>query len=330
MTEPARGVLAMIGACTIWGLSPLYYALLKHVPPLEVLSYRTLWSLVFFAAVLALQGRIVLLPRALRGGRLPVIAFAGVMIATNWFGFIFGIQAGRAVEASLGYYIFPLAAVLLGRLIFSEPLSVAQWLAVGLAALAVGTLTAGLGAAPWLSLLLAGTFAAYGVVKKGLDIAPMVSVTAEVLLLAPLALWFALWQAAGRAGPPTHLFARSSGPLTATPLILFSYAARARALCPRSGLTPFSSISTRPCNSLVRHPVAVPRPFTGWHLWLCPIFVRRCRSIPPPPRPRRAAPVELAPQPGPHPAHDRQERCQRPFRQSRPSRLSISGDQRDP
>jgi len=231
------------------------------VPPLEVLSYRTLWSLVFFAAVLALQGRIVLLPRALRGGRLPVIAFAGVMIATNWFGFIFGIQAGRAVEASLGYYIFPLAAVLLGRLIFSEPLSVAQWLAVGLAALAVGTLTAGLGAAPWLSLLLAGTFAAYGVVKKGLDIAPMVSVTAEVLLLAPLALWFALWQGPGGLDLPTHLLLAASGPLTATPLILFSYAAR-RARYATIGLIQYLN----PTLQFLVATLVFLEPFTGWHL----------------------------------------------------------------
>lgn len=261
MTDPVRGALAMVAACVIWGLSPLYYALLKHVPPLEVLSYRTLWSLAFFSAVLAVQGRLVQLPRALTGGRLPVIAFAAVMIATNWFGFIFGIQSARAVEASLGYYIFPLAAVLLGRVVFAEALSAAQWAAVGLAALAVTVLTLGLGAAPWLSFLLAGTFGAYGVMKKRLDLGPVVSVTAEVLVLAPLALAFALAQGPAQLDLSTHLLLAASGPLTASPLILFSYAAR-RARYATIGLIQYLN----PTLQFLVATLIFREAFTRWHL----------------------------------------------------------------
>ena len=141
-----QGVLALVLACTVWGLSPLYYHLLAHVPPLEVLSYRTIWSLIFLGALLAVQGRLGLVRDALRDRRKAlVIGAAAVMISLNWFGFIYSISIGNALEASLGYYMFPLVAVVLGWLVFREGLSRAQIAAVALAALAVIVLTAGLG-----------------------------------------------------------------------------------------------------------------------------------------------------------------------------------------
>ncbi len=232
MSETGKGIAAMIGACTVWGLSSIYYKLLDHVPPLEVLAHRTLWSFVFFAAVLLTQGRLGQLRRALAGGRAVLIAgFAALMISTNWFFFISSIQIGKAVEASLGYYTFPLASVLLGAVVFRERLGRAQIVAVALAALAVAVLTAGLGVAPWIALVLAMTFALYGVVKKWLNVGPVVSVTAEVLLLAPIAaaiLWRVHAGGGGHFGAslPDSLLLAVSGPLTATPLILFSYATK--------------------------------------------------------------------------------------------------------
>lgn len=232
MSESVKGVAAMLAACSIWGLSPLYYKLLDHVPPLEVLAHRTLWSCVFFATVLLVQRRLGLLRLALLRPRdALVVGFAALMISTNWFFFISSIQIGKAIEASLGYYTFPLASVLLGAAIFGERLGRAQMLAVALAAVAVMVLTAGLGVAPWISLVLATTFGLYGVVKKWLSVGPVVSVTAEVLLLSPIAL-VVLWRVhdagGGHFGADTadSLLLMLSGPLTATPLILFSYAAR--------------------------------------------------------------------------------------------------------
>jgi chloramphenicol-sensitive protein RarD len=232
MTENSKGVAAMLGACLIWGLSPLYYKLLAHVPPLEVLAHRTLWSCLFFAAVLLGQRRLGLLRLALSRRRdAVVVGIAALMISTNWFFFISAIQTGRAVQASLGYYTFPLASVLFGALFFRERLGRAQGWAVALACVAVIVLTAGLGVAPWIALVLATSFGLYGVVKKYLRVGPVVSVTAEVLLLSPVAL-----VVLGRVhGAGAGHFAASaadsallavSGPLTATPLILFSYAAR--------------------------------------------------------------------------------------------------------
>ncbi len=166
MTDAGKGALAMVVvASTVWGLSPLYYKLLANVPPMEVLSRRTLWSLLFFGIVLLAQKRLKELPALLRA-HLPMVALAAVMISANWFIFILSVQIGHSVEASLGYFIFLLVAVLIGLVVFRERLSRPQSFAVGLAVLAVALLTAGLGAAPWISLALATTFGLYGLLKK--------------------------------------------------------------------------------------------------------------------------------------------------------------------
>lgn len=232
MSDPVKGVAAMVLACTVWGLSALYYKLLVHVPPLEVLAHRTIWSCLFFAVVLAVQGRLGALRGALGGGRnLALLAFAALMISANWLCFISSVQVGRAMEASLGYYMFPLATVLFGAIFFRERLGHAQWVAVGLAALAVTALTLGLGAAPWIALVISVTFGLYGVVKKLLEVGPVVSVTAEVLCLAPAALAILAYVHGTGGGHFTDsaadaLLLAGSGPLTAMPLILFSYATR--------------------------------------------------------------------------------------------------------
>ena len=161
----------------------------------------------------------------------PILAFAALMISSNWLIFITSIQIEHAIEASLGYYTFPLASVLMGAIFFRERLGRAQALAVALAGLAVVVLAAGYGAAPWIPLMVAITFALYGVAKKWLSIGPVVSVTAEVLLLSPIALailWLAHRAGTGHfaADTSTTLLLMLSGPLTGLPLILFSYAAR--------------------------------------------------------------------------------------------------------
>ena len=231
MKDSAKGVSALVAACTVWGLSPLYYHLLAHVPPLEVLCYRTLWSLIFFACVLAVQGRVGLIRDALRDRKTAMtICLAALMISANWFGFIYTISLGNGLQASLGYYMFPLVAVVLGFLFFGERMSRGQMVAVGLAALAVVVLTLGLGVPPWIALMLAATFGAYGVLKKGLNLGPVVSVTAEVAVLAPLALLWLMFEGteigAHALNWPDMILLAISGPLTGLPLILFSVAAR--------------------------------------------------------------------------------------------------------
>lgn len=272
MTDSRKGILAMVAACTVWGLSPLYYKLLANVPPLEVLSHRTLWSLLFFGIVLMVQGRLAEVGRLL-ARHAGAVALAAVLISSNWFVFIWSVQVGHAVEASLGYYIFPLLSVLVGVAAFGERLTVGQGAAVALAALAVGVLTWGLGVAPWISLFLAFTFAGYGIMKKRIAAGPVVSVTAEVLLLAPLA---ALWLIGAHAGVwaegarPGGLFGHDlrtsvllvfSGIITGGPLILFSYASRRISLA-AVGLTQYLN----PTLQFLCAVLVFREPFTVWHM----------------------------------------------------------------
>ena len=227
MSEAMKGALAMIGACTIWGLSPFYYRLVIDIPPPEILAHRTIWSLVFFLIVLAIQHRLPEIGRALSGRRRLVrTALAALMISANWGVFIYSISVARVAESSLGYYIFPIVSVLFGLVIFRERPAALQWVAIALALTAVAALTLDLGRLPWISLTLAVTFAIYGTLKKGTEAGPVASVTTEVILLLPLALlWLAL-MTDGLPGVWALAILILSGPLTGIPLMLFSYAAR--------------------------------------------------------------------------------------------------------
>ncbi len=272
MTESGKGVLAMVGACSIWGLSALFYRLLADVPPLEVLAHRTVWSLVVFGIVLALQTRLAETRIALSGSRKFALVFAAAaMISCNWFFFIFSVQVGRVVESSLGYYIFPLVAVALGGIVLRERLSKPQLAAVGLAALAVVILTAGLGVAPRISLILAVTFGIYGLLKRWVDAGPVVSVTAEVLVLTPIAVAYLIWLGAD-AGVFGHdlwlsILLVLAGPMTAVPLIMFSYAAK-RASLSTLGLVQYLNPSLQFFVAVVLFGEAI----TLWHAIAFPII----------------------------------------------------------
>ena len=237
MTEVKKGVLAMVVACLVWGLSPLYYKLLVSVPPIELLSHRTIWSFALFALILLIQGRLRGALGVLGNRNIMATLFiAALMIAFNWFVFIYSIQINRATESSLGYFIFPLVSVLFGVVLFREKLSPAQISAVMLAAGAVLILTYGLGQVPWIALSVSLSFGIYGVIKKSLSIPAIVTVTLEVLLLSPIALMILYLHHASDSGGQfgqsvsVSLLLILSGPMTATPLILFSYATRRVAL----------------------------------------------------------------------------------------------------
>jgi chloramphenicol-sensitive protein RarD len=260
MSESAKGVAALILACTVWGLSPIFYAQLSDLPPLTVLAWRTLWSCVFLAALLAVQGRLGEIRRALASRRrLAVTLAAALLVSANWFGFILAVSTGRTVESSLGYFIFPLVAVALGRVVLGERLAGLQWVAVALAALAVGVLTLGLGAAPWIALWLAGTFGLYGLVKARLPVGPVASVAAEVVLLSPLALVWIVSQGVP-ADKTTHLMLALSGVLTGGPLALFAYAAR-RVRLATLGIGQYIN----PSLQIIVAVVVFAEPFTFWH-----------------------------------------------------------------
>ena len=232
MSEAHKGILAVLASGLIWGFSPIYYKLLTHVPPIELLAHRVLWSVVFFVFLLGFQRRLGALRTAITTRRSVATLFLGAcLIGVNWYIFIWSIQVEKAAEASLGYFIFPLVVVAMGWIGFGERLSRLQNIAIALAVAAVILMTLSKGLFPWIALVIALSFSLYGYVKKTILTGPVVSVTAEVLLLVPLAvavLYFVHREGAGsfgKAGFDTLLLI-VSGPLTATPLIFFSYAAK--------------------------------------------------------------------------------------------------------
>ncbi len=267
MTDFQKGILAIFGSAALWGFSPIYYNLLADVPTREVLAHRALWSLVFFGGILLFQGRIGEIFSALSQWRLAgALVLGSMLISVCWFVFIYAVQIGKTTEASLGYYIYPLVAVVIGRFWFNETLNRGQWLGVGLAALAVTLMTLGLGVAPWISLVLAVSFAFYGTITKQLAIGPVVSVTCEVLIFLPVGLtilyfihkdghgFFAssAWKTALLIG---------SGPITALPLIFFAYGAQ-RVAMSTVGLLEY----VHPSLQLFCAVVIFRDPFNTWHI----------------------------------------------------------------
>lgn len=243
MTDPQKGVLAIIAACCIWGFAPLYYHALHEVAAVEMMAHRTLWTAVCFGLVVTLTRRWGE-ARSLATGpdRWRVLA-AALFIAFNWFVFIWAVVSDHAVEASLGYYFYPLVSALLGVVLFGEVLRGAQALAIGLAALAVLVLTFGLGVAPVVAIGLAVSFAFYAAAKKRIRAAPMISVLVEVLIMGPPLLAWLVWlgvHGQGWFGRDLYhdLMLPLAGPLSGGPLILFSYGAQ-RVRLATSGLTQY-------------------------------------------------------------------------------------------
>ncbi|MFK7938086.1 MAG: EamA family transporter RarD [Roseovarius sp.] len=266
MSELTKGVIASILACILWGVSGLFYDQITHIPALEVMAHRTVWSLVFFTLLLMLQRRALQPIQVLRDRRvLGIIAMATFLVGINWLVFVYAIQIGKALEASLGYFIYPLVSIVLGLVVFRERLTGLQWLAVVLVAAAVLTLSLGLGLTPWLALLLAVSFGLYGMIKKGLEVGPIVSVTAEAALLTPPALvvlWLAHQSGDAGFGASWHdsVYLILAGPMTATPLMLFSYASQ------RISMTSIGLVHyLNPTLQFLVATLILQEPFGLWH-----------------------------------------------------------------
>jgi chloramphenicol-sensitive protein RarD len=234
-----RGVLYALSAYLMWGVFPVYFKAVQGVPPAEVLAHRVLWSLVFVALLLAAMrnGRWLLNLRE-SNVRRTFIASA-LLVSVNWLIYIWAVQAGRVVDASLGYFINPLVNVLIGALFLHERLRPTQWAAVLLAAAGVAWLTWQAGAPPLIGLALALTFAGYGLLRKTAPLGALEGLAIETALLTPLALAWLLWLAwtgssvfvagvdgTGGASPWQSLLLVLAGPITAIPLLLFAAGAR--------------------------------------------------------------------------------------------------------
>lgn len=226
-----QGLLYGLGAYLLWGLVPLYWPLLGRADAVEILAHRIAWSLPV-AAGLAL----ILLPRRwlrplLTRRILCLLALAAALVALNWGVYIWAVNSGHVVEAALGYYINPVLTVLLGVIILGERLAVAQWVAIGFAVAAVLVLSVDYGQPPWIALILAGSFAAYGLLKNRVNSSAVATLSVESAMLTPFALAYLLFLQVtggltfGHLGWSHSLLLASAGLVTAVPLLLFSAAA---------------------------------------------------------------------------------------------------------
>ena len=227
----AVGMAAGVAAYTLWGFFPAFFPLLEPAGAVEILAHRIVWSFVVMAIVVTLLrgwGRV----RAVGRVSWARIGGAAVFVSANWGVYVYAVNSERVTEAALGYTINPLVSVLLGVIVFRERLTRPQWLAVALAVVAVGVLTAGYGHFPYLSVILAVSFGLYGVFKKKLRVDPVTGMLGEVAVTTPVAVAFLVWLGASGAGTFTGHGAGHSGLLAASglvtvvPLLLFAVAAQ--------------------------------------------------------------------------------------------------------
>ncbi|MFV0134285.1 EamA family transporter RarD [Streptomyces sp. HMX87] len=230
--EHRIGLLNGFAAYGMWGLVPLFWPLLKPAGATEILAHRMVWSLAFVAAALlvvrrwAWAGELLRQPR-----RLALVAVAATVITVNWGVYIWAVNSGHVVEASLGYFINPLVTIAMGVLLLKERLRPVQWAAVGTGFAAVVVLTVGYGRPPWISLCLAFSFATYGLVKKKVNLGGVESLTAETAVQFLPALGYLLWLSAHgdstftTEGPGHAVLLAATGLVTALPMVCFGAAA---------------------------------------------------------------------------------------------------------
>ncbi|WP_351226690.1 EamA family transporter RarD [Streptomyces sp. NPDC002133] len=231
-SEQRAGLLYAIGAYGIWGLVPLFWPLLKPAGAVEILAHRMVWSLAVVAVALLALRRWAWIRGLLRQPRkLGLITVAAAVITVNWGVYIWSVNAGQVVEASLGYFINPLVTIAMGVLLLKERLRTAQWAAVGIGFAAVLVLTVGYGRPPWISLILAFSFAVYGLIKKKINIGGLESLAAETAVQFLPALGYLVWLGSqgsatfGTAGAGHAALLAATGVVTAAPLVCFGAAA---------------------------------------------------------------------------------------------------------
>lgn len=230
------GLLAYV----IWGCFPIYFRQLADISPMDILSNRTAWAFVFVTLLLTLRRRWDKVTAMFRTPRhLVRLSIAALLLGSNWLGFLWALDQHQLVAASLGYFLTPLVNVMLGLLILKEKLNRKEWLAIALAVAAVGNELITIGAVPWISLFLAGTFGIYGLLRKQVPVDAISGLWLETLAMLPICLIYAAWQAEHghfvfslfsglTLGPASDFMVATlligSGIMTAVPLMAFAAA----------------------------------------------------------------------------------------------------------
>lgn len=231
--ETKIGVLNALGAFVIWGLSPLYYRAIGEAPALEILAHRAIWSLLLTLLLVGVTGQLRTFITLFRNFRIQLtLLLSSLLVSVNWLGFIWAVNNGKALEASMGYYIMPIIMVVLGRLFLDERLNRNQMISLLLVSLGVLNLLIAFQQLPWIALLLSLSFGFYSLVRKKVAVSALVGLTMECLFLAPLAaiyLFYLKHQGVlvfGSGEITFDLLLISSGLVTALPLILFTSASK--------------------------------------------------------------------------------------------------------
>lgn len=229
MTDYSRALAQGSLAYTIWGAFGLYFTLLADVPSVEVLAHRVVWCLVITVGLILLLGHKARFLSVLKQPRsLAWLTLSSILISFNWGIYIWAVAQAQVIEASLGYFLSPLIAVLLGRIFLGERLSTLQKVSVGFAAVGVLWQLVALGKVPWIAISLASLFGFYGLIRKQLNVDSLTGLTVETLLVMPLALGYWVWlEQQGISNFSSHsLYLIGAGLFTAVPLLLFASAAR--------------------------------------------------------------------------------------------------------
>ena len=226
------GLACGLAAYAAWGVLPVYFKALDGVPAILIVAHRIVWSLAgLVLLVTALRGWAPVRAALANRKALVTLAISAGLIGVNWLLYVYAINSGHILAGSLGYYLNPLANILLGRFFLGEYLSRRQWAAVAIAGLGVAVLAAGALDTLWISLTLCFSFATYGLLRKQVAVDSISGLTVETLLLAPFALAYLLFGAT--SGPaifghaPAHAWLLvAAGVISTTPLLLFTEAAR--------------------------------------------------------------------------------------------------------
>lgn len=222
------GLAFGVSAYSLWGLFPIYWPLLKPANPVEIVSHRAVWTLVFCFIILWITKTLKSTLSLLKRPKIVAGLFLGsILISINWIIYIYAANSGHVVEASLGYYINPIVVIATGVLILKEKMRPLQWVSVGVATLGVAVLTIDYGRLPWIALGLAFSWGGYGLVKKQLGLGALEGLSIETLISSGAYLAYLIWlgnQGTGQFGVSwkiTLLFI-GGGAVTAIPLLLFN------------------------------------------------------------------------------------------------------------
>lgn len=227
-----KGILYTAAAYILWGVFPIYFKAIESVPAIQIVCHRIIWSMLFLLMLIVARKELRDLRSKINWRILAIYLLAGVLLAVNWLTYVWSVNAGYVVEASLGYFINPLVSVLLGVIFLKERLRPWQWVPFGLALVGVLYLTVNHGSLLWIPLTLAFSFGFYGLLKKVTPLGPLYGLTLETVMVALPAVGFLLFEeirgagAFGHVAPLTTLLLALTGVVTAVPLLMFATGTR--------------------------------------------------------------------------------------------------------